>query len=67
MTTRRTSYALIAAVVSALTLAPCRGAAWPQETDLQAIPVQGRLSLTGASSGPSPLRPSPRPTRAISS
>ena len=47
MTTRRTSYALIAAVVSALMLAPCRGAAWPPETDLEAIPVQGLLSPDG--------------------
>ena len=47
MTTRRTSYALIAVVVSALTLAPWRGATWPQETDLQAIPVQGPLSPDG--------------------
>jgi hypothetical protein len=47
MTTRRTSYLLIATVVSALMLAPCRGAAWPPETDLEAIPVHGRLSPDG--------------------
>lgn len=47
MTTRRTSYLLIAAVVSALMLTPWRGAAWPPETDLEAIPVQGPLSPDG--------------------
>jgi hypothetical protein len=47
MNTRRTSYVLMAAVVSALMLAPCRGAAWPPETDLEAIPVQGRMSSDG--------------------
>jgi hypothetical protein len=47
MTTRRTSYVLIAAVVSALMLAPWRGAALPPETDLEAIPVHGRLSPDG--------------------
>jgi hypothetical protein len=47
MNTRRTPYVLIAAVVSALVLAPWRGAAWPQETDLEPIPVQGRLSPDG--------------------
>jgi hypothetical protein len=51
MNTRRTSYALIAAVVSALVLAPWRGAAWPQETDLEPIPVQGRLSPDGRFDG----------------
>src|SRR6266850_746487 len=35
MNTRHTSYALIAAVVSALMLAPWHGAAWPQETDIE--------------------------------
>ena len=44
MHTRHTSYVLIAAVVSALTLAPWRGAAWPQETGLPPIPVEGPLS-----------------------
>lgn len=47
MTTRRTSYVLIAAVMSALMLAPWLGAALPPETDLEAIPVQGRLSPDG--------------------
>jgi hypothetical protein len=51
MNTRRTSYILIAAVVSALVLAPWRGAAWPQETDLEPIPVQGRLSPDGRFDG----------------
>ena len=47
MTVRRTSYLLIAAVVSALMLAPCRGAALPPETDLEPIPVEGALSPDG--------------------
>jgi hypothetical protein len=47
MNTRRTSYMLIAAVVSALMLAPWLGAVWPQETDLPPIPVQGPLSPNG--------------------
>jgi hypothetical protein len=47
MTARRTSYLLIAAVVSALMLAPCRGAALPPETDLEPIPVEGALSPDG--------------------
>ena len=47
MNTRHTSYALIAAVVSALMLAPWRGAAWPQETDIEPISVQGPLSPDG--------------------
>jgi hypothetical protein len=37
--------------VSALALAPWRGAAWPQETDLEPIPVQGRLSPDGRFDG----------------
>ena len=41
------SYILIAAVVSALVLAPWRGAALPPEADLEPIPVQGRLSPDG--------------------
>jgi hypothetical protein len=40
-------YLLIAAVVSALMLAPCRGAALPLETDLEPIPVEGALSPDG--------------------
>jgi hypothetical protein len=51
MNTRRTSYVLIAAVVSALVLAPRRGAAWPRETDLEPIPVQGWLSPDGRFDG----------------
>jgi hypothetical protein len=47
MTARRTSYLLIAAVVSALMLAPCRGVALPPETDLEPIPVEGALSPDG--------------------
>jgi len=47
MNTRHPSYILIAVVVSALALAPWRGAAWPQETDLEPIPVHGRLSPDG--------------------
>jgi hypothetical protein len=47
MTVRRTSYLLIAAVVSALMLAPGRGAALPPETDLEPIPVEGALSPDG--------------------
>ena len=47
MNTRRTSYALITVAVSALALAPWSGAAWPQEVDLQPIPVQGALAPDG--------------------
>jgi hypothetical protein len=47
MNTGRTSYAVIAAVVSALVLAPWRGAAWPRDLGLQQIPVQGPLSPDG--------------------
>ena len=47
MIARCTSYLLIAAVVSALMLAPCRGAALPHETDLEPIPVEGALSPKG--------------------
>jgi len=38
---------MLAAVVSALVLAPWRGAALPRETGLQPIPVQGPLSPEG--------------------
>jgi hypothetical protein len=51
MNTRRTSYVLIAVVVSSLVLAPWRGAALPLETDLDPIPVQGRLSPDGRFEG----------------
>jgi hypothetical protein len=47
MNTRHTSYVLIAAVVSALMLAPWRGAALPPEPDLEPIPVQGAFSTNG--------------------
>jgi hypothetical protein len=51
MNTRRTSYVLIAAVVSVLVLAPWRGAALPPEPDPEPIPVQGRLSPDGRFTG----------------
>ena len=51
MNTRHTPYILIVVVVSALALAPWRGAAWSQETDLEPIPVQGRLSPDGRFDG----------------
>src|SRR5882724_5458072 len=47
MNTQRTSYVMLAAVVSALVLAPWRGAALPREPDLQPIPVHGPLSPEG--------------------
>jgi hypothetical protein len=47
MNTRRTSYVMTVAVVSALVLAPWHGAALPRETGLQPIPVQGPLSPDG--------------------
>jgi hypothetical protein len=47
MNTGRTSYTLIAAVVSVLVLAPWRGAALPRDHGLQQIPVQGPLSPDG--------------------
>ena len=47
MHTRRTSYILLAAVISALGLALWRGAAWSRETSLQPIPVEGPLSPDG--------------------
>jgi hypothetical protein len=51
MDIRHTSYLLIAAVVSALVLAPWRGAALPREIELEPIPVQGRLSPDGRFDG----------------
>jgi len=51
MNTRHISYAVIAAVVSALVLAPWRGAALPPATELEPIPVQGRLSPDGRFEG----------------
>lgn len=51
MKTRHTSYVLIAVVVSALVLAPGRGAAFPPESDPEPIPVQGRLSPDGRFEG----------------
>ena len=47
MNTRHTSSVFIAALVSALVLAPWRGAAFPPATALDPIPVQGRLSPDG--------------------
>jgi hypothetical protein len=47
MNTRRTTYALVMAVVSALALAPWRGAAGPQKPDLPPIPVEGPLTPDG--------------------
>jgi hypothetical protein len=49
MTTRCTSYLWIAAMMSALMLAPCRGAALPPEANLEPIPVgvEGALSPDG--------------------
>ena len=51
MTARRTSYVLMAVVVSALMLVPCRGAAFPPESNLEPIPVQGLLSPEGRFEG----------------
>ena len=51
MSARHPSYAVIAAVVSALVLAPWRGAALPPVPDLDPIPVQGRLSSDGRFDG----------------
>jgi hypothetical protein len=51
MNTRHTAYLLIAAVVSALVLAPWRGAAMPPEAALDPIPVQGVLSPDGRFEG----------------
>jgi hypothetical protein len=51
MNTRHTSFLVIATVVSALVLAPWRGAALPPEIDLDPIPVQGRLSPDGRFDG----------------
>jgi hypothetical protein len=51
MNTRPTSYALLAAAVSALLLAPWRGAVLPPATDLEPIPVEGRLAPDGRFTG----------------
>jgi hypothetical protein len=51
MKTRPTLSVLIAVVVSALVLAPWRGAALPPEADLEPIPVQGLLSPDGRFEG----------------
>ena len=50
MNTRHASSVVIA-VVSALVLAPWRGAAFPPETNLDPIPVEGRLSPDGRFKG----------------
>ena len=51
MKTRHTSSIVMAVVVSALALAPWPGAAWPPATDLEPIPVHGRLSPAGRFDG----------------
>jgi hypothetical protein len=51
MNTRHTSYVLVAVLVSALALAPWRGAALPPGTELEPIPVQGQLSPDGRFEG----------------
>jgi hypothetical protein len=51
MSARPIPSVFIAAVVSALVLAPWRGAAWPPAPDLDPIPVQGRLSPDGRFDG----------------
>jgi hypothetical protein len=51
MNTRYASSVVIAAVVSALVLAPWRGAALPPETNLDPIPVEGWLSPDGRFKG----------------
>jgi hypothetical protein len=48
MPTRRTSYVLLAVLVSAVTLAPWRGAAQPGDEPLAHMPVQGRVSPAGS-------------------
>jgi hypothetical protein len=51
MKTRHASYVVIVVVVSALGLAPWRGAALLPETALEPIPVQGLLSPDGRFEG----------------
>jgi hypothetical protein len=51
MNTRHLAYIIVAAAVSALVLAPWRGAALPPAPDLDPIPVQGRLSPDGRFDG----------------
>jgi hypothetical protein len=51
MKTRHTLSVVITAVMSALVLAPGRGAALPPETDPAPIPVEGRLSPDGRFTG----------------
>jgi hypothetical protein len=48
MPTRRTSYVLLAVLVSAITLAPGRGAALPDDEGLDPLPVRGSVLPTGA-------------------
>lgn len=48
MPTRRTSYVLLAVLVSAVTLAPGRGAALPDDEGLEPLPVRGSILPTGA-------------------
>ena len=51
MQTRPTAYTLIAAMMSALTVAPCRGATVPRDMGLPPIPVQGPLAPEGRFTG----------------
>jgi hypothetical protein len=47
MTSRRTSYVVIAVVVSLVALTPCRGAALPHEEGLDPLPVAGSVLPAG--------------------
>ena len=48
MPTRRTSYVLLTVLVSAITLAPGRGAALPDDEGLDPLPVRGSVLPMGA-------------------
>jgi len=48
MPTRRTSYVLLTVLVSAVTLAPGRGAALPDDEGLDLLPVRGSVLPMGA-------------------
>jgi len=48
MPTRRTSYVLLTVLVSAVTLAPGRGAALPDDEGLDPLPVRGSVLPMGA-------------------
>jgi hypothetical protein len=47
MTSRHTSYVVIAVVVSLVALAPCRGAALPDDEGLDPLPVAGSVLPAG--------------------